>query len=160
MTTRKAVEEAALVPTRKAGHMTADTPAMREWAEELVSRARSEGVDLTGEDGLLTAMVRQVLQTGLEVEMSEPEVNGDPPPLFLLQAIRIDAGEGAHKCRLAVIDVPCGSDDNIFHGISYLQVCGTRHTPVSAGEWVSEAWLRISLRDTCTGAKCVSGPAA
>lgn len=71
MTTRKAVEEAALVPTRKAGHMTADTPAMREWAEELVSRARSEGVDLTGEDGLLTAMVRQVLQTGLEVEMSE-----------------------------------------------------------------------------------------
>lgn len=44
MTTRRAVEEAELVPTRKAGLMTADTPAMREWAEELVSRARSEGV--------------------------------------------------------------------------------------------------------------------
>jgi transposase-like protein len=44
---------------------------MREWAEQLVARARSEGVDLTGEDGLLTAMVRQVLQAGLEVEMSE-----------------------------------------------------------------------------------------
>ena len=34
-----------------------------------MARARSEGVELTGEDGLLTAMVRQVLQTGLEVEM-------------------------------------------------------------------------------------------
>jgi len=44
---------------------------MRERAEQLVARARAEGVELTGDDGLLTAMVRQVLQTGLEVEMSE-----------------------------------------------------------------------------------------
>jgi len=59
------------VPARKTGAMAADTPAMKDWAAELVARARAEGVDLTGEDGLLTAMVRQVLQTGLEVEMSE-----------------------------------------------------------------------------------------
>ena len=45
-------------------------PELREWAEELVERARVEGVELTGEGGLLTAMVRQVLQTGLEVEMA------------------------------------------------------------------------------------------
>jgi transposase-like protein len=51
--------------------VTGDDGAMREWAEELVARARAEGVELTGDDGLLTAMVRQVLQTGLEVEMSE-----------------------------------------------------------------------------------------
>ncbi len=44
---------------------------MRDWAAELVERARSEGVELTGEDGLLTALVRQVLQTGLEVEMTD-----------------------------------------------------------------------------------------
>ena len=44
---------------------------MKEWAAELVARARAEGVDLTGEDGLLTAMVRQVLQTDLEVEMND-----------------------------------------------------------------------------------------
>jgi hypothetical protein len=37
----------------------------------LVVRARDEGVSLTGDGGLLTAMVRQVLQTGLEVEMTE-----------------------------------------------------------------------------------------
>ena len=45
--------------------------AMRDWAELLVARARTEGVELTGEGGLLTGLVRQVLQTGLEVEMAE-----------------------------------------------------------------------------------------
>ena len=48
-----------------------DEAAMREWAELLVARAREEGVDLTGEGGLLTGLVRQVLQTGLEVEMAD-----------------------------------------------------------------------------------------
>jgi transposase-like protein len=48
-----------------------DEPAMRDWAAELVERARCEGVELTGDDGLLTALVRQVLQTGLEVEMTD-----------------------------------------------------------------------------------------
>ena len=45
--------------------------AMRDWAELLVARARTKGVELTGEDGLLMGLVRQVLQTGLEVEMAE-----------------------------------------------------------------------------------------
>ncbi len=44
---------------------------MNHWAELLVARARSECVELTGEDGLLTGLVGQVLQTGLEVEMAE-----------------------------------------------------------------------------------------
>ena len=44
---------------------------MRDWAELLVARARTEGVELTGEGGLLTGLVRQVLQCGLEVEMAE-----------------------------------------------------------------------------------------
>jgi putative transposase len=43
----------------------------RAWAQALVERARSEGVALTGEDGLLTGMVREVLQAGLDVEMAE-----------------------------------------------------------------------------------------
>lgn len=43
----------------------------RAWAHALVDRARSEGVALTGEDGLLTSMVREVLQAGLDVEMAE-----------------------------------------------------------------------------------------
>jgi len=44
---------------------------MRDWAMELVSRAREDGVDLTGDGGLLTSMVKEVLQAGLDVELSE-----------------------------------------------------------------------------------------
>lgn len=48
-----------------------DAGEVRDWAAELVDRARAECVSLTGDDGLLTALVRQVLQTGLEVEMTD-----------------------------------------------------------------------------------------
>ena len=51
--------------------LVGDEPALRDWAAELVARARDEGVELTGENGLLTGLVRQVLQTGLEVEMTD-----------------------------------------------------------------------------------------
>ena len=50
---------------------SADEAAMRDWAELLVARARTEGVELTDDCGLLTGQVRQVLATGLEVEMAE-----------------------------------------------------------------------------------------
>jgi len=48
-----------------------DTAAMKEWAELLVERARSEGVELAGDRGLLTGLVGQVLQTGSVVEMAD-----------------------------------------------------------------------------------------
>jgi putative transposase len=57
------------LPRRVAG--VPDAGELRDWAAELVDRARNEGVELTGDDGLLTALVRQVLQTGLEVEMTD-----------------------------------------------------------------------------------------
>lgn len=72
MRTRRSSEPtSALVPVDRVDPPAAEPPSMREWAEELVARARSEGVDLTGEGGLLTDMVRQVLQTGLEVELAD-----------------------------------------------------------------------------------------
>lgn len=40
-------------------------------AEELVASARGQGVELTGPDGLLTGLTRQVLQAALEVEMAD-----------------------------------------------------------------------------------------
>ena len=40
-------------------------------AEQLVDRARAEGKDLVGPDGLLADLTKQVLETGLEVEMDE-----------------------------------------------------------------------------------------
>ena len=33
---------------------------MTEWAEQLVAQARADGVELTGDDGLLTGLVRRV----------------------------------------------------------------------------------------------------
>jgi transposase-like protein len=56
--------------------------SMRERAEELVTRAREDGIALTGEGGLLTDLMRHVLQTGLEVEMAEHlgYERGEAPP--------------------------------------------------------------------------------
>jgi putative transposase len=54
-----------------AAGLLAEVDPRRAWAQALVERARSEGVALTGEDGLLTGMVREVLQAGLDVEMTE-----------------------------------------------------------------------------------------
>lgn len=50
-------------------------PALREpdmvrLAEELVTSANDRGLALTGQDGLLTALTRQVLQSALEAEMA------------------------------------------------------------------------------------------
>lgn len=59
-------ESEVLLPAELAG-----TDSRRVWAQALVDRARSEGVALTGEDGLLTSMVKEVLQAGLDVEMAE-----------------------------------------------------------------------------------------
>jgi putative transposase len=42
-----------------------------ELAEELARRAKAEGVDLVGPGGLLQRLTKQVLETGLEAEMSE-----------------------------------------------------------------------------------------
>lgn len=47
------------------------SPEDRQLAEELVERARSEGVELVGPDGLLTGLTKNVLEAGLEAEMSE-----------------------------------------------------------------------------------------
>ena len=40
-------------------------------AERLVEQARTDGVDLVGPDGLLGQLTKQVLETGLEVELEE-----------------------------------------------------------------------------------------
>ena len=43
----------------------------RSLAEQLVDEARADGVDLVGPGGLLSNLTKQVLETGLEVEMDE-----------------------------------------------------------------------------------------
>jgi len=51
--------------------LSGDPGSTRRWAELLVAQAREDGVALTGEGGLLTDLMRHVLQTGLEVEMTD-----------------------------------------------------------------------------------------
>src|SRR5580765_672217 len=70
-TTTASTSPAEAVRPPRSVPLVGDEPAMRDWAAELVERARTDGVELTGENGLLTALVRQVLQTGLEVELSD-----------------------------------------------------------------------------------------
>lgn len=43
----------------------------QELAEQLVNRARTEGVNLVGENGLLKGLVKLVLEGALEAEMTE-----------------------------------------------------------------------------------------
>lgn len=43
----------------------------QQFAQELVERARAEGVELVGPGGLLTGLTKTVLETALEAEMSE-----------------------------------------------------------------------------------------
>jgi len=49
----------------------AGSVSLAELAEQLVDRARTSGVELTGPGGLLSGLTRQVLETALQVEMSE-----------------------------------------------------------------------------------------
>lgn len=51
--------------------MDALTTEQQELAAELVAQARAEGVELTGPNGLLTGLTRQVLETALEAELAE-----------------------------------------------------------------------------------------
>ena len=71
MTTTSSEPVAVPPAARSVEGVSGDDPEMRAWADELVARARSEGVELTGDNGLLTALVRRVLQTGLEVELTD-----------------------------------------------------------------------------------------
>jgi transposase-like protein len=59
-------EEPAVV-----GEETATRAVDETIAQELVERARSEGVELVGPGGLLTGLTKTVLETALEVEMED-----------------------------------------------------------------------------------------
>ena len=48
-----------------------DQQQLAEELEELVEKARRDGVDLIGPGGLLTGLTKTVLETALEAEMSE-----------------------------------------------------------------------------------------
>jgi putative transposase len=51
--------------------LSGDVPALQQLAQSLVGQARDVGVELTGDNGLLTVLIRQVLQAGLNAELTE-----------------------------------------------------------------------------------------
>lgn len=50
------------------------SPEDRQLAEELVDRAREEGVELVGPGGLLAGLTKNVLEASLEAEMPERDL--------------------------------------------------------------------------------------
>lgn len=50
---------------------TATSEEDRQLARELVTRARMDGLDLVGPDGVLTGLTKQVLETALEKELTD-----------------------------------------------------------------------------------------
>jgi transposase-like protein len=76
-------------------------------AEELVAAAKAQGLALTGPGGLLTGLTKQVLETALEVEMSEHlgHDRGERSPTgnvrngFSRKTVRTDIGEVQITCR-------------------------------------------------------------
>lgn len=64
------VTDTAEVGRRRRGD-DEDPVVDRELAEELVERAREQGVELLGEDGLLRQMTKAILERGLAAELTE-----------------------------------------------------------------------------------------
>ena len=65
-----ASEKRSRLPAAPAAQLPAEV-GLAEIARQLVDRAREEGVALTGDGGLLPALVARVLQTGLNVEFED-----------------------------------------------------------------------------------------
>ena len=58
-----------------------------------------------------------------QIQVSEPQFNGNAPFLFLLQSIRLDTGQGPDETGLAVIHMTGGAEDNFTHaGMSLSEV--------------------------------------
>lgn len=80
---------------------------MSRLAEELVASAAQQGVQLTGEGGLLTALTRQVLQAALEVEMAHHlgYAKGDPLGRALAGGSNIRNGSTPKTVRTEIGEV-------------------------------------------------------
>ena len=55
------------------------------------------------------------LQPVTEIKMCKAQVDRDAAPFLLFETVRINAGERPHQGGLAVVDVTCCSDDDVFH---------------------------------------------
>lgn len=79
----------------------AAVPDLTVLAEELVASAGQRGIALTGQDGLLTVLTRQVLQSALEAELAAHLGYDKHDPVGRERELpqRSDAEDGAHRDR-------------------------------------------------------------
>src|SRR5438552_7512316 len=61
------------------------------------------------------AEAQEVATVCRQFQMGKADINGDPAPLLLFQAIGINACEYLDQRGFAVIDVPSGTYDDRFH---------------------------------------------
>src|SRR5882762_3472923 len=64
-----------------------------------------------------------------EFEVSKSNVDGNATPLFFFEAVGINAGQGFHQRRFAVIDMSGGADDDGLHLRQYRRVRGGHSCP-------------------------------
>ena len=57
---------------------------------------------------LVEEIIRPALAAG-KIKPGKAQLYGNPPELFLLQPVRVYAGQGLDQAGLAVVDVPCGA---------------------------------------------------
>src|SRR5262245_44976895 len=57
-------------------------------------------------------------QRGGELQMGEPEIDGDTAALLLFEAVGVDAGEGFDQRRFAVVDMAGGAYDDVPHALA------------------------------------------
>src|SRR5262245_58822956 len=71
---------------------------------------------------LVTRNVYKAEPEIVDHEIGEADVNRNPALLFFFEPVCIDAGERFNKSRLAVVDVSCSADDDVFHLGSLLEL--------------------------------------
>ena len=69
--TRNKVDPEASPPANPGPLVPADSAPERALAEQLMARAREEGIDLVGPDGMLTKVTKSVLEAALGAELTE-----------------------------------------------------------------------------------------
>ncbi len=62
-----------------------------------------------------------------KVEGREPEVEGDAALFFLLETVRVSAGEGLDEARFPVVDMSGSAEDDVFHEMDKIQIASRSH---------------------------------
>ena len=72
-----------------------------------------------------------------QVQICKPQLNGNASALFLLQPVRIDAGQGVDQAGFPMVHMARRADDHIVHAVSSFMQAST-------------AWARAGICSSAT----------